>query len=252
MTLITRYFSSKINQSSAVRPVVVSQTTSLAASARPIRKVNRKRGRGTARQSSRRRKSKRGKGRRKKKGRKRRKKKKGRRRGHRRRHSPDGSRNSTRSKGKRKRKNPHLPFRVPTAPPPSTVNATSDRPRGAGATNSSEGDGVRHTLPGDEEEGVEELSSSSEMSLPKYLRHRGRRQLGEGGGIIQAPLLSACKPGAKRDYNYKCRPKFIPQGRDRRRVAGVSVGPRRPTISCPKVSRVQVRFLVKPVLELLH
>ncbi|KAG0722257.1 hypothetical protein GWK47_044843 [Chionoecetes opilio] len=227
----------KINQSSMARPVFVPQTSYLAAAARPVRKVNRRRGGGATRQNSRsRKKKKRGKGRRKKKGRKRKKKKKGRRRGHKRRHRLGSSRNSTRTKGKRKRKNPRLPFRVPTALPPAVSNATSEGQRGEGRSNSSEADGGRHTLSAGEDE--EELSSS-EMSLPKYLRHRDRRQLGEGGGIIQAPLLSACKPGAKRDYNYKCRPKFIPQGRDRRRIPSVSVGPRRPTISCPKVSEVQ-------------
>lgn len=239
----------RINQSTAAQPAVPPQRTILAAASRPVRKVrkvHRRSGGRAARQGSRRRKNKkRGKGRRKKKGRKRRKKKKGqkgRRRGHRRRHRVGGSTNSTRTKGKRKRKNPHLPFRVPTALPSPGANATSGRSPGAAGTNSSESDGERHaTLPGNEEEEVEELSSSSEMSLPKYLRHRGRRQLGEGGGIIQAPLLSACKPGAKRDYNYKCRPKFIPQGRDRRRVVGVSIGPRRPTISCPKGTRLDPR-----------
>ncbi|XP_045127132.1 uncharacterized protein LOC123513823 isoform X2 [Portunus trituberculatus] len=223
----------KINHPPAALPVVVPQTPALPAAARPVRKVNLRSGGRAARQNSRRRKSKkRGKGRRKKKGRKRRKKKKGRRRGHRRRQRLGGSRNSTRTKGKRKRKHPRLPFRVPTVIPPLAVNATSGGARGVGGTNSSDADG--------EEEEAEDLSSS-EMSLPKYLRHRGRRQLGEGGGIIQAPLLSACKPGAKRDYNYKCRPKFIPQGRDRRRVGGVSVGPRRPTISCPKGTRLDPR-----------
>ncbi|XP_050734572.1 uncharacterized protein LOC127007507 isoform X2 [Eriocheir sinensis] len=230
----------KVNQSALASPVVVPQTASLTAASRPVRKTERRRGGGTVRQSSRRRGGKkRGKGRKKKKGRKRRKKKKkGRRRGNKRRHRLDSTRNSTRIKGKRKRKNPHLPFRVPTALPPSAANTTSGGPPEARSTNSSTPDASRHTPSDDKEE--EELSSS-ELSLPKYLRHRGRRQLGEGGGIIQAPLLSACKPGAKRDYNYKCRPKFIPQGRDRRRVAGVNVGPRRPTISCPKGTRLDPR-----------
>lgn len=211
------------------------QASSLRATSRPIRKIDRSRDGGTVRQNPRRRRGKkRGKGRKKKKGRRRRRKKKGRRRGHKRRHRLGAARNSTRVKGKRKRKNPHLPFRVPTALPPLEVDTISSGPPEVGGTNSSESGAESHTLPDDEEE--EQELSSSETSLPKYLRHRGRRQLGEGGGIIQAPLLSACKPGAKRDYNYKCRPKFIPQGRDRRRVAGVSVGPRRPTISCPKVS----------------
>lgn len=231
---VYKHFLPKVNQSVSTSPVVVPQTTSLTATPRPVQKNGRVRGSGAARQGSRRRRGKKGgKGRKKKKGRRRKKKKKGRRRGHRRRHRLDAARNSTRTKGKRKRKNPHLPFRVPTALPPTAVNTTSGGPLRAGGTNSSDPDSETRALPEGEEE--EELSSS-EMSLPKYLRHRGRRQLGEGGGIIQAPLLSACKPGAKRDYNYKCRPKFIPQGRDRRRVAGVNVGPRRPTISCPQVS----------------
>ncbi|XP_066949467.1 uncharacterized protein [Macrobrachium rosenbergii] len=95
-----------------------------------------------------------------------------------------------------------------------------------------------------EDEEKENQTSSSETTLPKYLRHRGRRQL-EGGGIIQAPLLSACKPGAKRDYNYKCRPKFIPQERDRH--GGTNAGtlgntaPRPPRISCPEGTRLDPR-----------
>lgn len=226
------------------------QAISRNATSRPVRKTGRRRNSGTVRQNSKRRRGKkRGKGRKRKKGRRRRKKKKGRRRGHKRRHRLHAPRNSTRTRGKRKRKNPHLPFRIPTALPPSAANITSSEPLGVQTTNSSEPNAERQALPDDEEE---EKLSSSEMSLPKYLRHRGRRQLGEGGGIIQAPLLSACKPGAKRDYNYKCRPKFIPQGRDRRRIAGVSVRPRRPTISCPKVSELQpVQFLLLKPYSLL-
>ena len=74
-------------------------------------------------------------------------------------------------------------------------------------------------------------------SLPDYLRHRDRRQLTGGGGIIQAPLLSACKPGAKRDYNYKCRPKFIPQDRNRRDSdsSEENTDPTPPRIKCPEV-----------------
>ena len=91
-------------------------------------------------------------------------------------------------------------------------------------------------------------SSTDESSLPDYLRHRGRRQLGGGGGIIQAPLLSACKPGAKRDYNYKCRAKFIPQERNRRASDDPTyikeTSPSPPRIKCPKVISISLTNLV--------
>ena len=88
-------------------------------------------------------------------------------------------------------------------------------------------------------------------SLPDYLRHRDRRQLTGGGGIIQAPLLSACKPGAKRDYNYKCRPKFIPQERSRRNSdnAEKTASPVPPRIKCPEVRRTLL-ILVCPTFIL--
>ncbi|XP_018020244.1 uncharacterized protein LOC108676639 [Hyalella azteca] len=81
------------------------------------------------------------------------------------------------------------------------------------------------------------------LSLTDLWRHRDRRQLTGGGGIIQAPLLSACKPGAKRDYNYKCRPKFIPQQRstdssDKKETAAAPVPPR---IKCPTGTHLDPR-----------
>lgn len=245
-----------MNQSALVAPIVVHQETALsgdsgASPATPSehRRRNNRRGRGSKVRKG----KKKGRRREKKKGRGHGKKKKGRRRGsgrrrgrRRRKKRPGTSKNST--KEGRKRKNPRLPFRVPTVLPPTDGNITSDSIVATtvretdGGTDDHDGtqtspDQFPDDLDADDEE---EQSSSSEMSLPKYLRHRGRRQLGEGGGIIQAPLLSACKPGAKRDYNYKCRPKFIPQERDRRRVTNVgSLGnraPRPPRISCPEVS----------------
>lgn len=87
------------------------------------------------------------------------------------------------------------------------------------------------------------FGGSSFESLPDYLRHRDRRQLTGGGGIIQAPLLSACKPGAKRDYNYKCRPKFIPQERSRRASDSAEktvASPVPPRIKCPEVRKTSI------------
>ncbi|KAK7069852.1 hypothetical protein SK128_026229 [Halocaridina rubra] len=204
---------------------------------------------------------------------------------------PNKGKNAT--KADRKRKNPKLPFRVPTVMPPtdavagmtptntrdsvpgaeeseeSSRSEASDNERknirgsdssgSASSTKVEQGGGTVITKPhrisatdtgdsgtgdDDSEEKENQQTSSSESSLPKYLRHRGRRQLVEGGGIIQAPLLSACKPGAKRDYNYKCRPKFIPQERDRRgarNTASNEAAPRQPRISCPEGTRLDPR-----------
>nr|XP_045582251.1 uncharacterized protein LOC123745594 isoform X2 [Procambarus clarkii] len=179
----------------------------------------------------------------------------GSRRGRKRKKRPNVSKNSTQTK--RKRKNPKLPFRVPTLSPPTEGNASTTTVENTARviTNVSSGNtGIskgakapKGEFSEDELDAEEESqqSSSSEISLPKYLRHRGRRQLGEGGGIIQAPLLSACKPGAKRDYNYKCRPKFIPQERDRRGTGSVGsrskLTPRPPRISCPEGTRLDPR-----------
>ncbi|KAF2353014.1 protein of unknown function DUF4789 [Trinorchestia longiramus] len=83
-------------------------------------------------------------------------------------------------------------------------------------------------------------------------RHRDRRQLTAGGGIIQAPLLSACKPGAKRDYNYKCRPKFIPQEKNtedsQKKQSAVPVPPR---IKCPKGTHLDPRGKCQAISNIL-
>ncbi|KAK8736282.1 hypothetical protein OTU49_004912 [Cherax quadricarinatus] len=164
----------------------------------------------------------------------------GQRRGRRRKKKPSMS-NATQTK----RKKPKVSlFHGPAMLLPTDGNTTANGSHSS--IGNSNGDQNSHSdisgerLDADEES---QQSSSSEMSLPKYLRNRGRRQLGEGGGIIQAPLLSACKPGAKRDYNYKCRPKFIPQERDRRRAGAGSnsIAPRPPTITCPQGTRLDPR-----------
>ncbi|XP_071552898.1 uncharacterized protein [Panulirus ornatus] len=246
----------KVNQSALVAPIVVHQGTSVSrdsgasTGARREHRRNSRRSRGSKVRKG----KKKGRRRGKKKGRGHGKKKKGRRRGsgrsqgRKRKKKPGASKNSTRLG--HKRKNPRLPFRVPTVLPPTDSNITTDSTVSETSENAGGQDGTETTpdhlseddLDSDDEQ---EQSSSSEMSLPKYLRHRGRRQLGEGGGIIQAPLLSACKPGAKRDYNYKCRPKFIPQERDRRRAANVGSlsnrASRPPRISCPEGTRLDPR-----------
>ncbi|KAG7173879.1 hypothetical protein Hamer_G020027 [Homarus americanus] len=260
-----------VNQTSTAAPVVVQQVPQSQTDDTPPASRSQHKGRVNIRQSpgtkGQKRKRK-GRRRRKKKGREgHNKKKKGRRRGdgrgggrggkrkrgRRKKKKPGTWKNST--QGERKRKNPKLPFRVPTVLSPADGNASIDGTAGVTGRDHSEGTGgsdKEQTTPDvfsedddldpDEES---EQSSSSEMSLPKYLRHRGRRQLGEGGGIIQAPLLSACKPGAKRDYNYKCRPKFIPQERDRRGAGGAgslaNTNPRPPRISCPEGTRLDPR-----------
>ncbi|XP_042872652.1 uncharacterized protein LOC122253532 [Penaeus japonicus] len=83
----------------------------------------------------------------------------------------------------------------------------------------------------EKEEEEEQQLSSSEMSLPKYMPHRGRRQ--SAGGIINAPELIQCKPGAEKDYNRKCRPRFIPQEKSRRDAGSISSSTQ-PAIQCPE------------------
>ncbi|XP_047498048.1 uncharacterized protein LOC125045047 [Penaeus chinensis] len=176
-------------------------------------------------------------------------------------------------KKKKKRKNPNLPYRVPTSPPPtapdspanvssagddalknrtrvdlrpsitgdvedgdadSNVEVTDETSSSAGdpvAGAEEEGEGDEDGEEGEDEEEEGQQSSSSEMSLPKYMRHRGRRQ--SAGGIINAPELIQCKPGAEKDYNRKCRPRFIPQEKSRR-AAGSRPSSTQPSIKCPE------------------
>ncbi|XP_068212718.1 uncharacterized protein [Palaemon carinicauda] len=267
----------KVDQTETSLPIVVHQVTQ---APREEKARGKKKNRGSSKVRKKKKKHRRNRGRNRDRGRRRGRKK------------PHKSKNGTKTERDHKRKNPKLPFRVPTIQPPVVGNTTlvtdsdtisnvtavdeiggmtvdsrkhvtkgvSERPLGVSDHSAkSDSDGAVRTKPHrvsktdsdngvyeeEEEEEKENQTSSSETSLPKYLRHRGRRQLGEGGGIIQAPLLSACKPGAKRDYNYKCRPKFIPQERDRR--SGTSVGavsnttPRPPRISCPEGTRLDPR-----------
>lgn len=174
----------------------------------------------------------------------------------------DAPKNSTRTeKKKKKRKNPNLPHRVPVSPPPTAPETPTnvslggdDAPknrtrldlRPSLADDVEDGDGDSNvevtdetsSSSGDPEKGAEEegeeeeeegqQSSSSEKSLPKYMPHRGRRQ--SAGGIINAPELIQCKPGAEKDYNRKCRPRFIPQEKSPRSLPNST----EPTIKCPK------------------
>ncbi|CAL4096256.1 unnamed protein product [Meganyctiphanes norvegica] len=209
-----------------------------------------------------------------------RKKDKGNGKPNRKRKNKKSKRRRKRKRKKKKKKNPSLPFRVPTVLPPTEENnATSDTNSTSNLDTENENDenfnntnnatdninsNVEEKIDKDKQHKItkkdklisssiedSELEtnpsssfatspSSSEASLPDYMCHRGRRQLGSGGGIIQAPLLTACKPGAKRDYNYKCRPKFIPQERNKRSDddKATSIPPK---IKCPEGTRLDPR-----------
>ncbi|XP_076062819.1 uncharacterized protein LOC143037966 [Oratosquilla oratoria] len=165
-----------------------------------------------------------------------------------------------RRKGRRQkgRKNPKLPFRVPTVFPPSEDTGPSDgdsSPSFASTTltptrpsspptdgtqdSTTTGSGKKTTTPEVVDQTLQKPTSSSEATLPEYLRHRDRRQSDSGGGIIDAPRLVKCRSGAERDYNYKCREVYVPADRDRRSSgANTDKTPSPPSIECPAGTRL--------------